>query len=57
MNFYYLIGKERVNFESLKEVALGEGSKDGDDRSESRVQITEIDTSKVVRPLLQKGGA
>ena len=45
---YILIDEGRVNFESLKQVTIPGDSNLNNDRPESRVQITEIDTSKVV---------
>ena len=40
--------EDRVNFNSLKQVAVDEDTELDDDRPESRVQITEIDTTKIV---------
>ena len=37
-----------MNFSSLKEVAMGDDGELDNERPESRVQITEIDTTKVV---------
>ena len=38
-----------MNFDSLKKLAVADDSKDDYDRPESRVKITEIDTTKIVR--------
>ena len=38
-----------MNFDSLKKLAVADDSKDDYDRPESRVEITEIDTTKIVR--------
>ena len=46
---FFFTDQERVDFDSLRKLAAADDSKDDADRPESRVQITEIDTTKIVR--------